>query len=265
MIDKEFPVIILCGGKGTRIADIAENIPKPMVPIGGKPILWHIMRIYAAYGFKNFILALGHRSWEIKNFFLNYRAMNSDFSLGFENQHQVIDYLSPFDISDWHITFAETGEETQTGMRVKLCRQYVQTPYFMVTYGDGLADINIDSQIRFHINHGKTATVTCVRPKSRFGSIELGSLSQVKAFNEKPDAGGGTINGGFFVFNRSFFDILDVCGDVMLERDPMDILVQRQELYAYLHDGFWEPMDTSREHRVLNQLWNEGNAPWKIW
>lgn len=266
MLPKDTPVIILCGGEGTRIADVSRDaIPKPLIRIGDKPILWHIMKIYAAHGYTNFILALGHLGWEIKNYFLNHRLMDCDFKLTLTEGEPKVEVLSRADRTDWTITFAETGEKTQTGRRVALCRKYVETDHFMVTYGDGVADIDIDALTRFAVEQGRIGTVTSVTPASRFGNIEVSDDGTVSAFAEKADAGGGSINGGFFVFRRDFFDVADLYGDVMLEREPMDDLVARGELAAYRHPGFWEPMDTMREYRLLNGLWERGEAKWKKW
>ncbi|NIY16709.1 MAG: glucose-1-phosphate cytidylyltransferase, partial [Nitrospinaceae bacterium] len=240
------PVIILCGGMGTRIRDVSDQMPKPMITIGNYPILWHIMRIYGHHGYKNFILALGYKSWVIKEYFLNYQAMTSDFriQLAMPNEVTLLEREEPL---NWNITFAETGEQTQTGKRVALCEPYVQTDEFMVTYGDGVGDIDVSALHQFHRDHGKTATVTGVRPAGRFGALQVDGTA-VSEFSEKKDAGGGLINGGFFVFNKSFFDVLRPLGDVMLETTPMDELVARSQLQMYEHHGFWEPMDTLREY-----------------
>jgi glucose-1-phosphate cytidylyltransferase len=265
MLPKDTPIIILCGGEGSRIADVSRDvIPKPLIRIGDKPILWHIMKIFEAHGYSNFILALGHMGWEIKNYFLNERLMESDFRLDVDGDQQRIEMLYENAFAKRSIIFADTGDKTQTGERIARCRKYVKTDYFMATYGDGVADIDISALGRFALDQGKVATVTSVTPSSRFGNIEI-SDGTVTSFNEKPDAGGGSINGGFFVFKRAFFDIVEKHGDVMLEREPMDELVEQGELAAYRHTGFWEPMDTMREFRLLNGLWQSGEAPWKIW
>lgn len=265
MLPKDTPVIILCGGEGSRIADVSRDaVPKPLIRIGDKPIIWHIMKIYEAHGFSNFILALGHLGWEIKDYFLNERLMESDFRLDVEGDRQRIEMLGEPAHAKRSIIFVETGEKTQTGERIARCRKYVTTDYFMATYGDGVADIDIGALGRFALEQGKVGTVTSVMPSSRFGNIETRDAA-VTSFNEKPDAGGGSINGGFFVFKRGFFDIVEKHGDVMLEREPMDDLVERGELAAYRHAGFWEPMDTMREFRLLNNYWHSGEAPWKIW
>ncbi|MGQ0559097.1 MAG: sugar phosphate nucleotidyltransferase [Sphingosinicella sp.] len=263
MLPKDTPVIILCGGEGTRITDVSgDAVPKPLIRIGDKPILWHIMKIYAAHGYTNFILALGHLGWEIKSYFLNHRLMDCDFRLTLGEGK--VEVLSQPERDEWNIVFAETGAKTQTGRRIALCRKFVATDHFMATYGDGVADIDVDALSRFALEQDKIATVTSVTPASRFGNIEV-SDGRVTAFNEKSDAGGGSINGGFFVFRREFLDIAERHGDVMLERQPMDELVEQGELAAYSHRGFWEPMDTLREYRQLNALWESGEAPWKIW
>jgi len=265
MLPKDTPVIILCGGEGSRIADVSRDaVPKPLIRIGDRPILWHIMKIYEAHGFSNFVLALGHLGWEIKDYFLNERLMDCDFRLDVVGDKQRIEMLCEPASAKRSIIFAETGHLTQTGERIARCRDYVTTDYFMATYGDGVGNIDVESLGRFAVEQGKIGTVTSVTPAGRFGSIEA-SDETVTAFNEKSDAGGGSINGGFFVFKREFFDVVEKYGDVMLEREPMDELVNRGELAAYRHPGFWEPMDTMREFRLLNGMWQSGEAPWKIW
>ena len=253
-------MIILCGGEGSRIADVSRDaVPKPLIRIGDKPILWHIIKIYEAHGFSNFILALGHLGWEIKDYFISERLMDCDFRMEMEGSKRRIEVLSEPPQSRRTIVFAETGEATQTGERIARCRRYVEGDYFMATYGDGVGDVDVTALGKFALEHGKIGTVTSVTPAGRFGNIEVAD-GTVTAFNEKPDAGGGAINGGFFVFKREFFDVVDKYGDVMLEREPMDELVARRELAAYRHPGFWEPMDTMREYRLLNRLWESGEA-----
>ena len=265
MLPKDTPVIILCGGEGSRIADVSRDaVPKPLIRIGDKPILWHIMKIYEAHGYSNFILALGHLGWQIKEYFLNERLMDCDFRLEVDGDRHRVEVLCEPSHSRRSIIFAETGEKTQTGARIASCRQYVTADHFMATYGDGLGNINVAGLGQFALEQGKIGTVTSVTPAGRFGNIEV-SDGTVTAFAEKPDAGGGSINGGFFVFKREFFDVVDRYGDVMLEREPMDDLVERGQLAAYRHPGFWEPMDTMREYRLLNRMWESGEAPWKTW
>lgn len=266
MLSKDTPVIILCGGEGTRIADVSRDaMPKPLIRIGNKPILWHIMKIYAHFGYTNFILALGHLGWEIKSYFLDHRLRDCDFELQLEGGESSLKILSRADVDDWKITFAETGQFTQTGKRIALCRKYVNTDHFMVTYGDGVADVDIDALTAFALEKGTIGTVTSVTPSSRFGNIDINGNNDVVSFAEKQDAGGGTINGGFFVFRNEFMDIAERHGDVMLEREPMNDLVEMGELAAYRHTGFWEPMDTMREYKQLNDLWDRGAARWKMW
>jgi len=262
-MDKNIPVIILCGGQGTRIRDGGENTPKPMLQIGGYPILWHIMRIYATNGYFNFILALGYKGWVIKEYFLNYQVMSSDFSLRL-GKESGITFLESHEPLEWNIKFVDTGEITQTGKRIYMCGKYIENEEFMVTYGDGVANIDIAELHEFHRRHGKIATVTGVTPPSRFGALSAVGNTVVE-FNEKKDAGGGLINGGFFVFRKDFLDILASAGDTMLETTPMAKLTARNELKMFHHTGFWEPMDTMREYLLLNKLWEGGRAPWKIW
>jgi glucose-1-phosphate cytidylyltransferase len=265
MLPTDTPVIILCGGEGTRIADVSgDALPKPLIRIGDKPMLWHIMKIYEAHGFNRFILALGHLGWQIKDYFLNERLMDCDFRMEVDGDDRTIEVLGGPSSSKRSIVFAETGEKTQTGERIARCRRYVESDRFMVTYGDGVGDVDIAALGRFAMEQDRVGTVTSVTPAGRFGNIEIKD-GAVTAFNEKPDAGGGSINGGFFVFKREFLDVVDKYGDVMLEREPMDELVERGELAAYRHAGFWEPMDTMREYRLLNRIWEGGEAPWKLW
>jgi len=265
LIDRDTPVIILCGGQGTRIADVSGNtIPKPMVRIGDKPVLWHIMKIYASQGYTNFILALGHLGWVIKDYFLNEHLMDSDFRLSRSGAATEIELLATPGDTRWNIVFAETGQATQTSMRLVRCGKYVETDYLMATYGDGVADIDIAALLSFAQATDRIGTVTSVTPASRFGNIETeGDI--VSGFAEKTNAGGGAINGGFFVFKREFLDIAARHGDVMLEREPLEELTARGELAAYRHAGFWEPMDTMREYKLLNEMWDRGDAPWKTW
>ena len=256
-------VVILCGGQGTRIRDVADDVPKPMIPVGGRPILWHIMKGYARHGFTDFVLCLGYKSWVIKRYFLDYRLAGSDFSmtLGDSGSFEI---LGPELAEDWNITLAETGTDAMTGCRVKRVEKYLTGDTFLLTYGDGVSDVDVGKLVAFHRSHGKLGTVTAVRPPSRFGEIDLEG-PQVVEFSEKPVTARGWVNGGFFVFRRALFDRLEDDPALVFENAPMTQLARDGELMAYLHDGFWHPMDSSRDHRTLNDLWDRGAAPWKTW
>jgi len=256
-------VVILCGGLGTRLKEETEFKPKPMVEIAGRPILWHIMKTYSHYGFNKFVLCLGYRGDSIKDYFCNYESRNNDFTLKLgtneitvHNQHTE---------SGWEITFADTGLNSMTGARVKKIMKYIDEDLFMLTYGDGVSNIDIKKLLEFHKSQGKIATITGVLPPSRFGEI-LENKGIVKNFNEKPQVHSGSlISGGYFVFNRNIFDFLSDSHDCILERQPMENLVKENQLCVYKHEGFWQCMDTFRDFEYLNNLWREGNATWKIW
>ena len=256
-------VAILCGGLGTRLREETEFRPKPMVEIGGRPILWHIMKMYAHYGFSDFVLCLGYRGNIIKDYFLNYEAMNNDFTICL-GQRSQIRYHGHHTEQGFNVTLAETGLETQTGGRVRRIRKYVDGDTFLLTYGDGLSDVNIPDLIRFHKSHGKLATVTSVSPISRFGMLELGGEGQVMRFAEKPTTE-GWMSTGFFVLEREIFDYLGAGDDCIFEREPLEHLATDGQLMAYRHDGFFYAMDTYREYQHLNDLWSRGIAPWKNW
>jgi glucose-1-phosphate cytidylyltransferase len=257
--------VILCGGMGTRIRDASENLPKPLLPIGGKPILWHIMKGYAASGFKDFVLCLGYKGWLVKEFFLNYHRMASDLrvTLGAGGSTE---FLGSNPEEDWRVLLADTGEATMTGGRLAAVRKYVEEDgLVMLTYGDGVADIDIKKLVAFHRSHGKIATVTAVRPPGRFGEMSM-TEGTVSEFNEKPQAAGGLINGGFFVFDaRRIWSYVKSDPGCILEAEPMRALVRERQLVAFEHTGFWQPMDTLREFNLLNELWSSGRAPWKVW
>ena len=255
-------VVILCGGMGTRLREETEYRPKPLVEIGGKPVLWHIMKIYSHYGFNDFILCLGYKGSMIKEYFLNYRLMNSDFTLRLNSQEDP-EFHGTEMRDQWSITFADTGAEAQTGARVKRIERYVTEDHFMMTYGDGVADLDICKLWEFHLGHGKIGTVTGVHPLARYGELSVqGSL--VKEFNEKPLDQSGFISGGFFVFQRKFFDYLEDGDGCILEREPLERLTREGELIGYLHHGFWHSMDTYRDFLALNESWKKG-APWRVW
>jgi glucose-1-phosphate cytidylyltransferase len=255
-------VVILCGGLGTRLREETEYRPKPMVEIGGRPILWHIMKIYAHYGFRDFVLCLGYRGGVIKEYFLNYEAMNNDFTICLGKKTQIY-FNGAHAEQDFHVTLADTGLETMTGGRVKRVEKYIDGDAFMVTYGDGVADINVAKLVEFHRTHGRIATVTTVRPISRFGLVDIDANDSVVHFAEKPSAEGWA-SAGFLVFNREIFNHI-TGDDSILEREPLERLAACGQLMAYRHDGFFFAMDTYREYLALNDLWAEGQAPWMVW
>ncbi len=255
--------VILCGGQGTRIRDANELLPKPLLPIGGKPIVWHIMKGYAAHGVTDFVLCLGYKGWLIKEFFLNYRAMTADLTVHLGRHEAGVELHGGEGVEGWSVTLAETGETTQTGGRVAAIRRYVQDDdLFALTYGDGVADVDIEKLVAFHRAHGKIATVTAVRPPSRFGEMQI-ERSAVSEFNEKPQATAGFINGGFFIFDaRRIWSYLGSDPKCVLEAEPLRHLARDGQLIAFEHTGFWQPMDTAREYGLLNDLWASGRAPW---
>ncbi|MBV9470802.1 MAG: glucose-1-phosphate cytidylyltransferase [Abitibacteriaceae bacterium] len=255
-------VIILCGGQGTRLREETEYRPKPLVDVGGRPILWHIMKLYAHYGFRDFVLCLGYRGYMIKEYFLNYEAMNNDFTICLGRQHSTI-YHDAHQEQDFHVTLADTGLETMTGGRIKRIQKYVDEDTFMVTYGDGVADVNIAQLVEFHHAHGRLATLTAVQPVSRFGVLKVDQEDNVLNFVEKSQLDGWA-SAGFLVFNRRVFDYLDG-DDCILEQEPLARLAREGQLKAYHHKGFFFAMDTYREYQRLNELWASGQAPWKVW
>lgn len=260
---KNFPVVILAGGLGTRLREQTEFIPKPMVPIGTKPILWHIMKIYSHYGFKRFIICLGYKGEIIKDYFLNYRIRNCDFTIKLNNKNDIRIH-DQYSTDDWEVTLADTGLKAFTGARVKRIEKYIDTNVFLLTYGDGVANIDIAKTVTFHISHKKLATVTGVKPPSRFGEL-VADGNQVVEFSEKPQVGAGLINGGFFVFNKDMFSYLSEDDHCTLEKEPLERLAKDGELMVYKHDGFWQCMDTLRDMNLLNEYWDSGNMPWKVW
>jgi glucose-1-phosphate cytidylyltransferase len=259
MMDLNVPVIILCGGKGTRMGN--RTIPKPLVEIGERPVLWHVMRIYAAQGVKHFILALGYGNNLIKRYFLEYDWQSRDFTLELGNGGSI--YHTPNDTAGWQITFADTGLDTLKGARVRKASQYTTAPRFFVTYADGVADIDLEALLSFHKKHGLLATITGVRAYSRFGVLETDSNALVTGFQEKPLLE-SAINGGFMVFERQILTYLEGGDDVDLEGEPFHRLAADRQLAVYHHNGFWRAMDTFKEAQELNTLW-EHDAPWKIW
>jgi glucose-1-phosphate cytidylyltransferase len=257
--------VILCGGQGTRIRDVSSDVPKPMLPIGGRPILWHIMKIYAAAGHQDFVLCLGYKAHVIKEFFLNYQAYTNDLTVTL-GQDKAVEYHSDHDETGWQITLADTGIEAMTGARVKRIQKYIgDDDTFMLTYGDGVSNVDIAALLEFHNSHGKMLTVTGVRPPSRFGEIDTAEDGQVTEFNEKPQSIGGRISGGFFVCNRKIFEHLNDSEDLVLEQEPMRQLAEDGEMMLYEHNDFWQCMDTNRDYNLLNGLWGDNKAPWRVW
>ncbi len=253
--------VILAGGLGTRMREETEYRPKPMVEVGGRPVIWHIMKGMAHHGIVDFVVCAGYRGDVIRDYFINYEARTNDFTVHL-GARDSIEYHDRHAESDWTITVAETGADTMTGGRVKRVQRYVGGERCLVTYGDGLADIDIRKLIAFHEAHGKLATITTVRPISRFGVMDLGEDGLVEQFREKPITE-DYVNAGFFIFEPEVFSYLD--DGCILEREPLEKLAGDGQLMAYRHDGFWQPMDTFRESTMLNQMWADGDAPWKVW
>ena len=254
-------VVILAGGLGTRISEETSVRPKPMVEIGGKPILWHIMKIYSHYGFHEFIICLGFKSYIIKEYFSNYFLHMSDVTFDMRSNSMQIhqQYAEP-----WKVTLVETGLETMTGGRLKRVAPYIGNETFMMTYGDGVGDINIRELLEFHKKHGKHATVTSVQPSGRFGALNLDNNSNVISFQEKPKGDGSWINGGFFVLAPQVLNYIK-SDETNWEKEPLESLARESQLVAFTHKGFWQPMDTLRDKNHLEELWKSDKAPWKVW
>ena len=255
--------VILCGGLGTRLREETEFRPKPMVNVGDRPILWHIMKIYAAYGHNNFVLALGYKGEMIKNYFCHYELKNNDVTIELGKPEKLrIHHLH--EENGWKITLANTGEDTLKGARLKKIQKYITGDTFMVTYGDGVADIDIGALVSFHKSHGKLATLTGINPASCFGELKVKGNS-VEAFIEKPENGDGFISGGFFILNRAVFNYLSEDNSCDFEIGALEEIARRGELMVYKHKGFWACMDTLRDMEYLNRLWTEGKAKWRVW
>lgn len=256
--------VILCGGFGTRIRDVSDDVPKPMIPVGRLPILWHLMKYYSTYGFDDFVLCLGYKGDVIKNFFLNYETATRDVTVRLDSSKELI-FHSHHDESNWRVTLADTGSDTMTGGRVGRIRRFVDGERFFLTYGDGLSDINLAELLRFHISQKTVATVTGVRPPGRFGELVINGNGIAQQFNEKPQTSEGRISGGFFVCEPSIFDVVTEQQDLVFEEAPLRTLVRQSQLSVYEHNGFWQCMDTYRDWQLLNNLEKTSKAPWKIW
>lgn len=254
-------VVLLAGGFGTRLAEETHARPKPMIEVGGLPLLLHIMKIYSHYGFTDFVICLGYMGYYIKEYFSNYSLHNSDVTYDFRTGR--VEYFNSI-TEPWTVSLIDTGLETMTGGRLRRVRDLIGDETFMLTYGDGVADIDIAELVAFHRNHGRSATVTAVQPPGRFGSLELGNSGEVRAFREKPEDEFGWINGGFFVLEPSAIDLVDN-DQTIWERQPLETLAQRGDLMAYRHSGFWQPVDTLRDKKMLEGLWEKGNPPWRKW
>ncbi len=255
-------VVILAGGFGSRISEESHLKPKPMIEIGGRPILWHIMKIYSSYGFNDFVICLGYKGYCIKEYFAHYFLHEADVTFDFRMHNEQ--YIHHTHAEPWKVTLVNTGLETMTGGRVKRIQQYIGNDPFMLTYGDGVSNVDISALVNHHKSHGRIATITSVQPLGRFGALDITDNNKVRGFQEKPQGDGGWINGGFFVLQPEVFNYID--GDsTIFERDPLESLAKKDELVAYKHHGFWQPMDTMRDRDQLEALWSRGQAPWKLW
>jgi len=254
--------VILAGGLGTRISEETGSRPKPMVEIGGKPILWHIMKIYSHYGIHDFVICCGFRGYVIKEYFANYFLHMSDVTFDMNNNEMQVHqrFAEP-----WRVTLVDTGENTMTGGRIKKIKPYIEKEKsFCLTYGDGVSDVDISKLISFHERHGKKATLTAVYPPGRFGALDIGNKGNVKTFQEKPKGDGGMINGGFFMLSPATLSLIRD-DQTIWEREPLEKLAKTGQMMAYRHEGFWRPMDTQRDKNFLEELWTAGKAPWKVW
>lgn len=255
-------VVILAGGYGTRISEESHLKPKPMIEVGGRPILWHIMKSYSHFGFNDFVICLGYKGYSIKEYFAHYFLHESNVTFDFKNGNKRV--VHEHTAEPWKVTLVDTGLDTMTGGRVKRIQSYIGDEPFMLTYGDGVADVNINELLACHKTHGKLATVTSIQPAGRFGALDLSADNRVLGFQEKPKGDGGWINAGFFVMEPEFFNYLEN-DQTVLERDPLERLAREMNLVACKHSGFWHPMDTQRDKLKLEELWASGAPPWKVW
>ena len=261
----DIPVVIFCGGMGTRIREASEKLPKPLIDIGGRPIIWHIMKTYSAYGFRRFVLALGYKGEDIRRYFLDYSVVSRDFTIRLGQQGDPV-WHRDGDIEDWEVTLVSTGLTSGTGARLKKVAQHLDQPYFMLTYGDGIGNVDIGTQFQQHVASGLIGTVTGVHPTSRYGEMRVDG-GMVAEFSEKPKLGEGWVNGGFFSFKREMVDryVGDDDSDLMFESTPLMSVASAGQLGIFKHEGFWMGMDTYRDWNELNGLWDRGRAPWKVW
>lgn len=255
-------VLLLAGGFGTRLSEETDIRPKPMVEIGGKPILWHIMKIYSSYGFNEFVVLLGYKGYYIKEYFANYFLHQSDVTIDLKNNKMEIHNNSS---EPWKVTLLDTGLNAMTGARIKKAQKFVGNEPFMLTYGDGVADIDINALLKFHSSHGKAMTMTSAQPDGRFGALDLTDTNQVNAFKEKPKGDGGWVNAGFFVCEPEVFDYIEDGDEIIFEQEPLSRLAMDGKIYTYKHEGFWKPMDSLKDKNDLNKLWDTNKAPWKKW
>jgi len=262
----DIPVVILCGGMGTRLREASEKLPKPLVDIGGKPILWHVMKTYSHYGYRRFILCLGYKGDQIKRYFLGLREESSDFTLSLAGDANPV-FHGAIGQEDWEVTFVETGLLSGTGARIRRVADHLKPGTFALTYGDGIGAVDLVEQMRVHVEAGRMATVTGVHPTSRFGEMQVDEeTGRIVEFNEKPTSAVGWVSGGFFLFERDFVDhYLTDDPDLLLERTPLQTIARDGQLTVYRHEGFWAGMDTYRDWMELNKLWDDGSAPWKVW
>jgi glucose-1-phosphate cytidylyltransferase len=255
-------VVLLAGGLGTRRSEETGIKPKPMVEIGGKPIIWHIMKTYSVYGFNEFLVLLGYKGYVIKEYFANYFLHQSDITVDLnKNSLEILNNNS----EPWKITLLDTGAETMTGGRIKKAQKIIGNEPFFLTYGDGVSDVNIGELLKFHKSHGKSISITSAQPEGRFGSLEVGLNNEVKSFKEKPKGDGSWVNAGYFVCEPKVFDFISNEEQTVFEQEPLINLAKKGELYAYKHDGFWMPMDTLSDKNKLNMMWNANQAPWRTW